>query len=160
MKQKKSRSYPQIGDGLIPNLHFPPKLILQTQHRNIQFPNASENTQLQDFSPFVFPCSCIKMYLNKHHIVESENKEGNECMCVCVPVLGGVPSAEITGQSTSRQLRMLILPITLDCPPVQSFHNNTANFRVHASVTFLVNSDKRPLLMGCILNHLEMSPFH
>ena len=28
------------------------------------------------------------------------------------------------------------LPIMFDCPPVQSFHNTTANFRVHASVTF------------------------
>ena len=28
------------------------------------------------------------------------------------------------------------LLITLNCPPVQSFHNNIANFRVHASVTF------------------------
>ena len=33
------------------------------------------------------------------------------------------------------------LPITLDCPPVQSFHNNAANFKVHTSVTFLVNGD-------------------
>ena len=54
---------------------------------------------------------------------------------------------------------MLFLPITLNCPPVQSFHNSTANFRVHACVTFLVNGDKRPLLMGCFLKHLEMSPF-
>ena len=32
---------------------------------------------------------------------------------------------------------MLFLPITLDCLPVKSFHNSTANFRVHASVNFL-----------------------
>ena len=52
------------------------------------------------------------------------------------------------------------LQITLNCLPVQSYHNSTANFRVHASVTFLVNGDERPLLMGCFLKHLEMSPFH
>ena len=51
------------------------------------------------------------------------------------------------------------LPITLNCPPVQSFHNSTANFRVHARVTFLINSDERPLLMVCFLKHLETSPF-
>ena len=28
------------------------------------------------------------------------------------------------------------------------------------SVTFLINSDKRPLLIVCFLKHLEMSPFH
>ena len=49
--------------------------------------------------------------------------------------------------------------ITLDCPPVQSFHNTTANFRVHASVTFLVNGGERPLLMVCFLKRLETSPF-
>ena len=32
------------------------------------------------------------------------------------------------------------LPIMLDCPPVQSFHNSTVNFTVHASVTFLVTT--------------------
>ena len=48
----------------------------------------------------------------------------------------------------------------LNGPPVQSFHNSTANFRVHASVTFLINSDEMPLLTGCFLKHLEMSPFH
>ena len=46
-----------------------------------------------------------------------------------------------------------------DCPPVLSFHNSTANFRLHASVPFLVNGDIRPLLMVCFLKHLEMSPF-
>ena len=59
----------------------------------------------------------------------------------------------------SEQLRMLFLPIMLDCPPVKSFHNSIANFRIHASVTFLVNGDERPLLMGCFLKCLETSPF-
>ena len=53
------------------------------------------------------------------------------------------------------QLRMLFLLIMLDCPPGQSFHS-TANFRIHASVTFLISSEERPLLMGCFLEHLEM----
>ena len=48
----------------------------------------------------------------------------------------------------------------LDCPPVQSFHNTTAKFRVHASVTFLVNGGRRPLLMMYFLKRLETSPFH
>ena len=59
----------------------------------------------------------------------------------------------------SAQLRMLFLPITLDCLPVQSFHNSIENFRVHANITFLINGDKRPLLKGRFLKHLEMSPF-
>ena len=46
------------------------------------------------------------------------------------------------------------------CLPVQSFHNSTANFTVHTSVTFLINGDERPLLMGCFLKCLETSPFH
>ena len=50
------------------------------------------------------------------------------------------------------------LLITLDCLPGQSFHNSTANFRVHTSVTFLVNGDERPLLMVCFLKRLETSP--
>ena len=41
----------------------------------------------------------------------------------------------------------------------QSFHNGTANFRVHTSVTFFINGDERPLLMGCFLKCLETSPF-
>ena len=45
------------------------------------------------------------------------------------------------------------------CPPVQTFHYSTGNFRVHVSVTFLINGDERPLLMGCFLKCLEMSPF-
>ena len=52
------------------------------------------------------------------------------------------------------------MPITLDCPPVQSFHNTTANFKVHASITFLVNGGARLLLMVYFLKHLETSPFH
>ena len=52
------------------------------------------------------------------------------------------------------------LPITLDCPPVQSFHSTTANFKVHASVIFLVNGGKRPLLMVYFPKRLETSPFH
>ena len=48
----------------------------------------------------------------------------------------------------------------LDHQPVQSFHNSTVNFRVHASVTFLVYGDEKPLLMGCFLKRLETSPFH
>ena len=48
----------------------------------------------------------------------------------------------------------------LDCLPVQSFHKTTANFRVHASVTFLVNGGERPLLMVYFLECLETSPFH
>ena len=55
---------------------------------------------------------------------------------------------------------MLFLPITLNCLPVQSLHNSTANFRAQATVTFLVNGDERPLLIECFLKHLEMSPFH
>ena len=51
------------------------------------------------------------------------------------------------------------LPIRLDSPPVQSYHHSTANFRVHASVTFLVYGDERPLLMVCFLKRLETSPF-
>ena len=51
------------------------------------------------------------------------------------------------------------LPIMLDCPPVQSYRNSTANFRVHRSATFLLNGNKRPLLMVCFLKHLETSPF-
>ena len=54
---------------------------------------------------------------------------------------------------------MLFLPITLDCPPAQSFCNSTANFRVHTSVTYLINGHERPLLMGCFLKCLEISPF-
>ena len=42
---------------------------------------------------------------------------------------------------------------------VQSFHNSTAKFRVHASVTFLIYGDERPLLMVCFLKCLGMSPF-
>ena len=52
------------------------------------------------------------------------------------------------------------LPITLDCPPVQSFHNGATKFRVHASVTFLINDDEKPLLMVGFLKRLETSPFH
>ena len=51
------------------------------------------------------------------------------------------------------------LPISLDCPPVQSYHNSTKNPRVHANVTFLINGDESPLLMVCFLKWLEMSPF-
>ena len=51
------------------------------------------------------------------------------------------------------------MPIPLDCLPVQSFHNATANFRVHVSVIFLVNGGERPLLKVYFLKHLEMSPF-
>ena len=51
------------------------------------------------------------------------------------------------------------LPITLNCPPVQSLHNTTVNFTVHASVNFLINGDKRPLLVVCFLKRLETSPF-
>ena len=50
-------------------------------------------------------------------------------------------------------------PITLNCLPVQSFHNSTANFKVDASVTFLVYGDERPLLMVSFLKHLKTSPF-
>ena len=32
--------------------------------------------------------------------------------------------------------------------PVKSFHNSSANFRVHASVTFLVNGDERLLMVS------------
>ena len=35
--------------------------------------------------------------------------------------------------------------------PFQSFHNSTANFRVHASVTFLVGGDEKPFLMAFLL---------
>ena len=38
------------------------------------------------------------------------------------------------------------LPTMLDCLPVWSFHNSTANFRDQASATFLVYIDQRPLL--------------
>ena len=48
----------------------------------------------------------------------------------------------------------------LNCPPVKLFHNTTANFRVHASVTFLISSGERPLPMVYFLKHLETSPFH
>ena len=51
------------------------------------------------------------------------------------------------------------MSITLDYPPVQSFHNITVNFRVHARVIFLVNGGERPLLMVCFLKRLETSPF-
>ena len=47
----------------------------------------------------------------------------------------------------------------LNCLPVQSFHNSTANFRVHASVTFLVFSDERLLLMVLCLERLKTSLF-
>ena len=43
--------------------------------------------------------------------------------------------------------------------PVKSFYNNTANCRVHASITFLVYGDERPLLVVCFLEGLEVSPF-
>ena len=52
------------------------------------------------------------------------------------------------------------LPISLDCLTVQSFHNSTTNFRVHTSVTFLINSDERLLLMVFFLEHLKTSLFH
>ena len=52
------------------------------------------------------------------------------------------------------------LLVKLDCLPVWSFHNSTANFKVHASVTFLVYGDERPLLMVCFLKCLEKSPFY
>ena len=52
------------------------------------------------------------------------------------------------------------MPIMLECPLVQSHHNSTANFRVHESVTCLVNGGKRPLLMVYFLKRLETSPFH
>ena len=51
------------------------------------------------------------------------------------------------------------LLITLDCPPVQSFHNITMNFRVHASVIFLVNNGERLLLMVYFFKCLERFPF-
>ena len=51
------------------------------------------------------------------------------------------------------------LPITFDCPQVQTFHNTTANFKVNASVTFLVNGGDRPLLMVYFLKCLETYPF-
>ena len=57
--------------------------------------------------------------------------------------------------TNSAQLRTLFLLITLDCPLVQSFQNGTANFRVHTSLTFLINGDERPLLMGCFLKRLK-----
>ena len=47
----------------------------------------------------------------------------------------------------------------LDCLPVESFHNTTANFSVNTSVTFLVNGGERPLLMVYFLECLETSPF-
>ena len=43
------------------------------------------------------------------------------------------------------------------CLPVQSFHNIPANFRIHASVTFLVYHDKRTLFMVFFLERLETS---
>ena len=55
--------------------------------------------------------------------------------------------------------QMLFLPITFNYPLVQSIHYSTVNFRVHTSVTFLINSDKRSFLMGCFLKCLETSPF-
>ena len=52
------------------------------------------------------------------------------------------------------------LPITLiSPPPVQSYHNSTANFQVHTRVTFFVNGDERPLFMVYFLKRLETSPF-
>ena len=51
------------------------------------------------------------------------------------------------------------LLITLDYPPVQSFHNSAANFRVHTSVTFLVYGDERTLLIVCFFKCLETSHF-
>ena len=51
------------------------------------------------------------------------------------------------------------LPITLNCPPVRSYHSTTANFRVHESVAFLVNGGERPLLMVYFFKRLEPSPF-
>ena len=52
------------------------------------------------------------------------------------------------------------MPILLDCLPVQTYLNSPVNFRVYASVTFLINGDQRPLFTVCFLKHLEMSPFH
>ena len=63
-----------------------------------------------------------------------------------------------TSLTDSVQLRMLFADY-MRHPPVQSFHNSTANFRVHASVTFLINHDERSLLMVCFLTRLETSPF-
>ena len=51
------------------------------------------------------------------------------------------------------------LPIMLDYPPVQSFDNNSVNFRVHASVIFLIYGDERQLSMVYFLKLLETSPF-
>ena len=47
--------------------------------------------------------------------------------------------------------------IMLGCLPVLSL---TANFRVHARVTFLVCGDERPLLKVCFLKRLKTSLFH
>ena len=44
------------------------------------------------------------------------------------------------------------LPIMLDCLPVQSFHNSTMNFRVHASVTFLSTVTKGHFSWYAFLN--------
>ena len=52
------------------------------------------------------------------------------------------------------------LLIMLNCPPVKSLHNSSVSFRVHASVTFLVNEDERQLLMVCFFKRLETCPFH
>ena len=69
----------------------------------------------------------------------------------------------ITGQSYNVHPLLILrswdccLLIILDFVPVQSFHISTANFRVNASVNFLVFSDKRPLLMIFFPDRSEIS---
>ena len=52
----------------------------------------------------------------------------------------------------SAQLRMLLLPTMLDCPPVQSFHNSTVNFRVHAVSPFSSTVTKGHFSRNAFLN--------
>ena len=88
------------------------------------------------------------------------------CVCVCVckrerahwTVITLLLNANLLSQ---RQAEKLFANHALDlyCLPVQLFHNSAANFRVHASVNFLVYGDQRPLLKPCFLKCLETSPF-
>ena len=112
-----------------------PKLCFQEQnHQNLEHSIIFQNTSA-NVSPQLWNKSSYQILRENHRAIH------------CAPPLP-IP------RSWER-----CLPITLDCPPVQSFHYSTANFRVHASVTFLINGDERPLLMVCFLKCLEASLF-
>ena len=64
-----------------------------------------------------------------------------------------------TSLTDSAHLRNRLFADHADHLPVRSFHNNTPNFKVNVSVTFLVYGEERPLLMAFFLEHFGTSLF-